>query len=463
MSGLSGERKAVVLLDRPARAFAALRLASAMLAMLGFIAVVALFVQETHLPTAHGLLNSVAIIAAIAVFVVAPSTWFAINAMRPVFLLPIVGLFAWINVSYDRYLRRAGVGYDLATIFDMLIALLPLIVILWAAVRGMLLTASERAMVRSLDRGAGYLTVLRTAFGVWPGLRRSAWQAVLSAALIYASQIIQGLSLVAAGGVLLIAGKEIASRASRAESLGAELMRGLSDQIGFVLVALLAAVVLLFVGTGLRSLGRWTSRQSLERQVERDGRPPILFLRAFRDDQAVLPQGRFLQRLLRAELGQRRLDHILVEEFARFGPVLALGRPGERMRPFGAARVYVEHSDWQAKVGDLAAKSAHIVLVVDEGAGVAWEIETMLAPALRAKTIFLATQPATDLRACEPLRHSLSDAVPAGPPVIGTFEGSDRAYVLCAARPLPETYIVVLQAFFRRSQLADVRSPAGLS
>lgn len=287
--------------------------------------------------------NSFTVLALIAIFLIAPLTWFAINAMRPIFLLPILAPFAWVNIEYYGYLQRAGASYDFKNTIDMLIMMTPIGFMLWGAFCGMPLRPWERAMVRSLDRGAGYLTVLRFAFGVWPGLKRSSVQAVISVVLMYASQVIHGLSLVVVAAVVLMAAKDRSSRPF-------EVNKPIDDLIVPTFLTLLAVAVSLLLSAGLRSLGRWVSRQSFERQVGRDQRSPILFLRAFKDDQATLPPGRLFQRLLRAELGRRRLDHVLVEEFSRFGPIVALGRPGERpIRPFGAARVYVVHSDWQVR------------------------------------------------------------------------------------------------------------------
>ena len=451
MHSRGGEFEATVGLDRLARAFSAMRLASSMLALLGFTIVVVAVGQELHVPSGPRAVNSFTVLALIAIFLIAPPTWFAINAMRPIFLLPILAPFAWVNIEYYGYARRAGASFDFKNTIDMLIMMTPIGFMLWGAFCGMLLKPWERAMVRSLDRGAGYLTVLRFAFGVWPGLKRSGVQAVISVVLMYASQIIHGLSLVVVAAVVLMAAKDSSARGwSRPFGVNSSI----DDLIVPTFLTLLAVAVSLLLSAGLRSLGRWVSRQSFERQVGRDQRSPILFLRAFKDDQATLPPGRFFQRLLRAELGRRRLDHVLVEEFSRFGPIVALGRPGERIRPFGAARVYVEHSDWQVRVHDLAVKSAHIVLVVDEGAGLAWEIETMLEPPLREKTIFLVTQPLADLRACGQLRSQLADIESADCRAIGAFQSGCRTVTLYAATPSPETYIVALQAFFRRRQLA---------
>ena len=445
-------------LDRPARAFRMLRLASVMLALLGFVAVVAIFLQEIHAPSGKITANTVLVVSAIAIFLITPLTWFAINGMQPLFLVPIAGFFVWMIIAYHDYMQRSGASYGTDTIFEMVVSLFPLGVMLWAALRGLLLTRTDRAITRPLDKGAGYLTVLRFAFGVWPGLRRSLVQTGISTVLLYISQIIQGVSIVALGAIILIAVRDAGDIFNPNITSSASTSDRIYDAAILPLLALVATVALLLISAGLRNTSRWVSRQSYERQVGRDLRPPILFLRAFKDDQSRLPQSGILHRLLRAELGARRLDHILVEEFSRFGPVVALGRPGERMRPFGAARVYVEHSDWQAKVLELTAKAAHIVLVADDSAGIAWEIDTMLDPVLRAKTIFLATEPLGDLRACAPL-HTLirAQGIATSDRIIGAFQShEDHSLVLHATRPLPEIYIVALQAFFRRDQITVV-------
>jgi hypothetical protein len=249
------------------------------------------------------------------------------------------------------------------------------------------------------------------------------------------------LTLAIVGGFILIAPGEIRS--------------GSAAALSTILIVFGLAACLMATAAGLRNLGRLVSRQSLERQVGRDQRRSILFLRAFQDDQATLPRGRLLHRFLRAEFGRRRLDHVLVEEFSRFGPVVALGRPGQRTLPFGAARIYVSHDDWQTKVLELAEKAAHIVLVADAGAGVEWEIETMLSSSLREKTLFLATERLGDLRRSPPLRSLLMANVESGY-LIGLFEQADaRPTVLTVKRPSPEAYIVALQAFFRRSRFVS--------
>src|SRR5262249_34344710 len=64
-------------------------------------------------------------------------------------------------------------------------------------------------------------------------------------------------------------------------------------------------------------------------------RRPVLFLRAFADDEMVVSLS---DRSLMA--GQEvTFEEIIAQEFAQVGPVIAIGRPGERSPPPGAARL----------------------------------------------------------------------------------------------------------------------------
>lgn len=413
-----------------------------MLALMGFAAVGTIVGQAMHVPLRPVRLDAILLVALVVLLVIAPLSWFALNAIRPLLLLPIASLALWPLLAYAEYIQRAGGTIGLDLLYSALVPNIPIAFVLWGGLAGLRLKPAERAITRALEPGSGYVTVLRSLFGIWPGLRRSPAQAVLSGVLIYLGQVLQGIALVLAGATLLLAPGEIA----RLPDAGIYAL--------LILVVPVLIALLMLLSTGLRNLGRLTSRQSLEKQVGRDPRPPILFLRAFKDDQATLPRGGILHRLLRVEFGRRRLDHVLVEEFSRFGPVVALGRPGQRMLPFGAARIYVQHDGWQAKVLELAERSAHIVLVADDGAGVEWEIETMLAPGLRAKTIFLATERLGDLSASARLRAMVErESATSTGRLIGAFESCGRPVALSVLRASPEAYIVALQAFFRRDRL----------
>src|SRR5690606_33134234 len=78
----------------------------------------------------------------------------------------------------------------------------------------------------------------------------------------------------------------------------------------------------------------------------RSDRPPVLFLRSFRDDAIDLdyddggPGGQWMT----IGNAQSSLDRMLVTEFGDWsGPVIALGNPDDAMPPFGAVRRYASH------------------------------------------------------------------------------------------------------------------------
>jgi hypothetical protein len=132
-------------------------------------------------------------------------------------------------------------------------------------------------------------------------------------------------------------------------------------------------------------------RFSLEELQKIDRRPPVLFLRAFADDQVMLRNPR-LPHLGRAlEFGRRRtnLDEMLLAEATPYGPLVALGNPADRFPPYGAARKYFDNKTWQHAVQSLARESSIIVLCVDATDGVWWEVDHLVLTHQLAKTLFL--------------------------------------------------------------------------
>ncbi len=156
--------------------------------------------------------------------------------------------------------------------------------------------------------------------------------------------------------------------------------------------AVLAVFIFVFVKltVWIKCIAQWLIRATYEQLVKIDNRNPILFLRSFADDQVTLPSSPFYFKYWLAESRRRRLDHELVERFSKIGPVVAVGRPGEKNLPFGAARRYVQDSDWKRKVIELAESAVGIVIVADDSPGIEWEIRNMLTERFVEKTLFLA-------------------------------------------------------------------------
>ena len=60
---------------------------------------------------------------------------------------------------------------------------------------------------------------------------------------------------------------------------------------------------------------------------------------------------------------------------ARVGPVVAIGKPGERLPQLGAARLYVDDDHWQETIDALMTRSALVVVRAGNTPNLWWEIE----------------------------------------------------------------------------------------
>src|SRR5262249_44484477 len=73
------------------------------------------------------------------------------------------------------------------------------------------------------------------------------------------------------------------------------------------------------------------------------------------------------------------LEEHLVKQLSRIGPVLAVGRPKEKIAPLGFARRYIPDANWKAEVERYIDSSALIIMILgkvyskDEGFG--WEVD----------------------------------------------------------------------------------------
>jgi hypothetical protein len=163
-----------------------------------------------------------------------------------------------------------------------------------------------------------------------------------------------------------------------------EFLRSFTGPVEVIIVCLVA-------GWGAQRLLQRLLRFSLESLQEIDTRAPVLFLRAFKDDQVPLKPPRLAAfgRLL--ELGRRAnsLDQLLLDEATPIGPVVGLGNPDDKRPPYGAARGYFDHKTWQEAVADLANNAILIVICIDDSAGIWWEVEHLVGRRHLHKTLFV--------------------------------------------------------------------------
>ena len=80
----------------------------------------------------------------------------------------------------------------------------------------------------------------------------------------------------------------------------------------------------------------------------------------------------------------------VVARFARVGPVIAIGRPGEPLPPVGAARFYTSEANWKQKIGEVCAAAQYVVWVTGTSPGLAWELSHILESVPKDRVIVVA-------------------------------------------------------------------------
>lgn len=103
-------------------------------------------------------------------------------------------------------------------------------------------------------------------------------------------------------------------------------------------------------------------------RLSEDRRLPILYLRSFEEDMSAQSK---LDGSSEVEVQLRPL----LEEF---GPVVAIGHPGDELPPLGAARLYVDDKQWRTTVTDMMKEAQLVVVQVGTTEGLLWELETTI-------------------------------------------------------------------------------------
>jgi hypothetical protein len=137
------------------------------------------------------------------------------------------------------------------------------------------------------------------------------------------------------------------------------------------IVATVGAYVLLLAAWRLWRRSRQHEALGADEAMALDPRPPILYLRSFQDDtdstiaDDASAWTRGWLKILRPPSPEEELAAI----FERLGPVVAIGKPGEELPSSAAARLYVSHDAWQAKVQALMQVAGLVVIRVGSSPG----------------------------------------------------------------------------------------------
>jgi len=367
-------------------------------------------------------------------------------------------------------------------------------VLLRAALALVLVKASERAIMRDVQLGRSFTGGLFGKFWGFPPLYKFARRSSARYMGIILLSIICALlfSIATALPMILWSAFEMFSTVqSKCQSDTACISNYAPYLLSLFWFPLGMVPVCLLLGWGGQRLLQRLLRFSLESLQEIDTRAPVLFLRAFRDDQVPLraPRLALFGRLL--EMGRKptSLDQLLLEEATSCGPVVGLGNPGDKRPPYGAARGYFDDKTWQEAVADLARHSVFSVICIDDTEGIWWEVGHLVAQRHIEKTLFVihpryagAAENASILRRIadcwdEGRKRALAAALvesAGGPPSASTVVGffHDRDGGLCVLRSSTFSrfaYLLTLRAFIRERlalsavSIADGRKRPGRS
>jgi hypothetical protein len=156
-----------------------------------------------------------------------------------------------------------------------------------------------------------------------------------------------------------------------------------------------AGIILLAIGAVISRRARRLTAVDAYRLMRQDSRPPVLYLRSFRDDKLKLLSATLGRPSLIERFTPRRFDafeEVMARHLAGTGPVIALNPPGTKLAPLGAARETLDSDAWQATISDWMAQAALIVLIIPPAMvtdGLTWELDTISASQHWAKTLVL--------------------------------------------------------------------------
>ena len=140
-------------------------------------------------------------------------------------------------------------------------------------------------------------------------------------------------------------------------------------------LAVYPSIVLFLSSLFLLGLSKRMLRPHAKTLLEADARKHVLLLRPFAEDErSILSEFRYGE----------RYEEVLAGVLSHIGPVIAVGRPGERFNPSGASRLYVPNEEWQETVNRLMSSARLVVLFLFASSskknratstGFTWEID----------------------------------------------------------------------------------------
>lgn len=162
------------------------------------------------------------------------------------------------------------------------------------------------------------------------------------------------------------------------------------QETGSVEFAVSGPVILcLLVGSYVVRRGRRHIQLGTAQKQAIDPRSPVLVLRSFKHDELRFERG--LSGLLLPF--HTSFEQVLTSESEALGPSIAIGEPGEKLPPLGAARAYLQNEDWQTTVRQLMDEAALLVIVLGATEGLDWEFRTAIESVNKQDSLIVMVPP----------------------------------------------------------------------
>ena len=179
-----------------------------------------------------------------------------------------------------------------------------------------------------------------------------------------------------------------------------ELAEGNAAEVAEIPWYLLVAFIPLFVLTARSAILLFRSGWKHDAPTAadaraKDPRPPVVYFRSFDVDSQIIVapgRGRSLARFFWYTVSvspEQEMGFIL----GQVGPVVAIGKPGERLPELGAARIYVADDEWREVVTTWMSEAALVVFRAGETEGLWWEVEQALARCSRRRILIVELGP----------------------------------------------------------------------
>jgi hypothetical protein len=163
-------------------------------------------------------------------------------------------------------------------------------------------------------------------------------------------------------------------------------------------------------------------KRSAEDAMAIVGTSPVVVLRSFVDDTGHASgrgQGRF----------KHTFEQLVARQLRRYGPFVAIGRPGEALPQLGAARTYTSDAEWQEKALAMMAASRLIAVIVGATPGLGWELGQIVKRGWTDKLLILFPLLSASERSA---RISVLASLLAGTRWGASLEAADGAWVVAA-------------------------------